>query len=163
MLLTRCKADRRLFLAAPTGRLDSWMKVSGDHSHKQLNIQLFWKVHTSHTAAWHLPQTRLSLIALAEGVRPAFRIYEFVFFYLQPSKQFCANGQNVSYVVSVQKSAGEKGKLCSTTRNYCTFLLPRKVKRVYLSAVNAAGKSSPTEVHIHHPKGKPDLFKYCML
>ncbi|KAK1895585.1 Granulocyte colony-stimulating factor receptor [Dissostichus eleginoides] len=48
---------------APTGRLDSWMKVSGDHLHKQLNIQLFWK----------------------------------------PSKQFRANGQNVSYIVSGKK------------------------------------------------------------
>ncbi|XP_028986143.1 granulocyte colony-stimulating factor receptor isoform X2 [Betta splendens] len=99
---------------APTGRLDSWTKAWADHTHKQLNIQLFWK----------------------------------------PSKQFRANGQNVSYIVSVQKAAGERGKVCATAGNHCTFQLPRKVRRVYLSAVNAAGRSSPTEVHIHHPKGR---------
>lgn len=33
------------FFAAPTGRLDWWIKVSGDHTHKQLNIHLFWKVY----------------------------------------------------------------------------------------------------------------------
>ncbi|TNN89110.1 Granulocyte colony-stimulating factor receptor [Liparis tanakae] len=52
--------------SAPTGRLDSWMRVSGDHTNKQLNVLLFWK----------------------------------------PSKQFRANGQNVSYIVSVKKLPG---------------------------------------------------------
>lgn len=33
------------FFAAPTGRLEWWMKVSEDHTHKQLNIHLFWKVY----------------------------------------------------------------------------------------------------------------------
>ncbi|XP_078108555.1 granulocyte colony-stimulating factor receptor isoform X2 [Sander vitreus] len=98
--------------SAPTGRLDSWMKASGDHMHKQLNIHLFWK----------------------------------------PSKQFRANAQNVSYIVSVKRLPGEKGKLCSTKGNYCTFKLPGKAKKVYLSAINAAGKSHPTEVRIYLPK-----------
>lgn len=35
------------FFPAPTGRLDWWMKVSGDPVHKQLNVNLFWKVHKS--------------------------------------------------------------------------------------------------------------------
>uniref|UniRef100_A0A3P8S9K8 Colony stimulating factor 3 receptor n=1 Tax=Amphiprion percula TaxID=161767 RepID=A0A3P8S9K8_AMPPE len=100
--------------SAPTGRLDSWMKVSEDHMPKQLSIHLFWK----------------------------------------PSKQFRANGQNVSYIVSVQKLPGEKGKLCSTRENYCTFQLPGRIKKVYLSAVNAAGKSSPTEVRIYQPTAR---------
>ncbi|KAG7216874.1 hypothetical protein INR49_001528 [Caranx melampygus] len=98
--------------SAPTGRLDSWVKLSGDHMHKRIKIHLFWK----------------------------------------PSKQFRANSQNVSYIVSAQKLPGEKGKVCSTAGNYCTFQLPRKAKRVYLSAVNAAGRSSPTEVRIYPPK-----------
>lgn len=98
--------------SAPTGRLDSWVKLSGDHMHKQIKIHLFWK----------------------------------------PSKQFRTNSQNVSYIVSVQKLPGEKGKVCSTAGNDCTFQLPRKAKRVYLSAVNAAGRSSPTEVRIYQPK-----------
>nr|XP_046254767.1 granulocyte colony-stimulating factor receptor [Scatophagus argus]XP_046254768.1 granulocyte colony-stimulating factor receptor [Scatophagus argus] len=98
--------------SAPTGCLDWWMNVSGDHMHKQLNIHLFWK----------------------------------------PSNQFHANSQNVSYVVSLQKVSGEKGKVCSTVENYCTFQLPRRAKKVYLSAVNAAGRSTPTEVQISLPK-----------
>ncbi|XP_035018900.1 granulocyte colony-stimulating factor receptor [Hippoglossus stenolepis] len=97
---------------APTGRLDWWMKLSGDPMHKQLNIHLFWK----------------------------------------PSKQFRANSQNVSYIVSVQKAPGEKGKLCATMGSYCTFQLPGRAKRVYLSAVNAVGKSPPTEVRIYKHK-----------
>ncbi|XP_069559935.1 granulocyte colony-stimulating factor receptor [Brachyistius frenatus] len=102
---------------APTGRLDSWMKLSRDHMLKQLNIHLFWK----------------------------------------PSKQFRANSQNVSYIVSVQKLPGEKGKVCSTRGNYCTFKVPGRAKKVYLSAVNAAGKSSPTEVRIYQPKARGGL------
>ncbi|XP_074509200.1 granulocyte colony-stimulating factor receptor-like isoform X1 [Sebastes fasciatus] len=70
----------------------------------------------------------------------------------KPSKQFQANGQNVSYVVSVKNLPGGNRKVCSIKGNYCTFQLPRKVKKVYLSAVNAAGKSSPTEVRIYLPK-----------
>ncbi|XP_040900935.1 granulocyte colony-stimulating factor receptor [Toxotes jaculatrix] len=97
--------------SAPTGRLDSWMKLSGDHMHKH-NIHLFWK----------------------------------------PSKQFRANSQNVSYIVSVQKLPGEKGKVCSTMGNYCRFQLHKKAKKVYLTAVNAAGKSLPTEVRIYQTK-----------
>ncbi|XP_019948150.2 granulocyte colony-stimulating factor receptor [Paralichthys olivaceus] len=96
--------------SAPTGRLDWWMKLSGDPMHKQLNIHLFWK----------------------------------------PSKQFRANSQNVSYIVSVQKPPG--GKVCATKGSYCTFQLPERAKKVYLSAVNAVGKSSPTEVRIYKPK-----------
>lgn len=98
--------------SAPTGRLDSWMKVSRESTPKQVNIHLFWK----------------------------------------PSKQFCANGQRVSYIVSVHKQNVEKGKVCYTRRNHCTMQLPKRVKKVYLTAVNSAGKSSPTEIRILHHK-----------
>lgn len=100
--------------SAPTGRLDSWMKVSKDNTDKQINIRLFWK----------------------------------------PSKQFRANGHSVSYIVSVQKQPSEKGTVCSTRGNHCTFQLPRRAKKVYLTAVNSAGKSSPTEVRILHHKDR---------
>lgn len=83
----------------------------------------------------------------------------FFSFFFQPSKQFRANGQNVSYVVSGQKLPNNKRKLCSTMGNYCTFQLPRRVKKVYLTAVNAAGKSNPTEVRVYLPKGKTDTLK----
>ncbi|XP_041649322.1 granulocyte colony-stimulating factor receptor isoform X2 [Cheilinus undulatus] len=70
----------------------------------------------------------------------------------KPSKQFHANSQNVSYSVSVSKLPSEKGKVCSTTGNYCSFQISRKERKVYLSAVNAAGRSPPTEVRIYSPK-----------
>ncbi|XP_019122695.2 granulocyte colony-stimulating factor receptor [Larimichthys crocea] len=98
--------------SAPTGRLDWWMKVSGNQKDKHLTIHLFWK----------------------------------------PSKQFRANSQNVSYVVSLQKLSGEKGQVCTTMANYCTIQLPKRAKKVYLSAVNAEGRSNPTEVRITLPR-----------
>ncbi|KAM9851693.1 granulocyte colony-stimulating factor receptor [Aulostomus maculatus] len=70
----------------------------------------------------------------------------------KPSKQFRPNGQNVSYVVSLQKAPSEKGLVCVTTGKYCTFQLPPRIKKVYLSAVNAAGISTPTEVPIYQLK-----------
>uniref|UniRef100_A0A3B3ZE06 Colony stimulating factor 3 receptor (granulocyte) n=1 Tax=Periophthalmus magnuspinnatus TaxID=409849 RepID=A0A3B3ZE06_9GOBI len=93
--------------SAPSGGLDSWMKVSGDHTHKQVSVHLFWK----------------------------------------PSKQFRANGQNVSYVVSRVKQPGERGQLCATVERYCTFQAPAKASKVYLSAVNAAGRSQAKSIH----------------
>lgn len=94
---------------APTGRLDSWMKVSGDHMHKQVSVHLFWK----------------------------------------PSKQFCANGQNVSYIVSRTRQPGERGQLCATAGRYCTFQAPARAN-VFLSAVNAAGRSEARELRIYN-------------
>lgn len=79
----------------------------------------------------------------------------------KPSKQFRANGQNVSYVVSLQK--GEKGQVCVTVGNYCSFQLPAKAKKVYVSAVNAAGKSTPTEVRIYTPKAHSALLGDIMV
>ncbi|XP_053183920.1 granulocyte colony-stimulating factor receptor [Scomber japonicus] len=99
--------------SAPTGRLDSWMKVSWDHMRKQLNIHLLWK----------------------------------------PSKQFRANSQNVSYIVSLQRV----GRVCSTAGNSCAFQLTGRPKKVYLSAVNAAGKSPLTEVPIYLPKARAPI------
>lgn len=94
--------------SAPTGHLDSWMKVSGDHTHKQVSVHLFWK----------------------------------------PSKQFRANGKNVSYVVSRTRRPGKRGQLCATARQYCAFQAPARVK-VYLSAVNAEGRSQPIGIRIN--------------
>ncbi|XP_037310513.2 granulocyte colony-stimulating factor receptor [Pungitius pungitius] len=70
-----------------------------------------------------------------------------VLLFWKPSKQFRANGQNVSYTVVGKRN----GKVCSTTRHYCAFRVSSRVKKVYLSAVNAVGKSSPTEVWIYPP------------
>uniref|UniRef100_A0A667Z0B2 Colony stimulating factor 3 receptor n=1 Tax=Myripristis murdjan TaxID=586833 RepID=A0A667Z0B2_9TELE len=97
---------------APTGRLDSWMKVSGDHKQKHLKVHLFWK----------------------------------------PSKQFRANSQNVSYIVSLQRLRGERRQVCFSLGHYCSFQLPTGAKKVFLFAMNAAGKSNPTEVPVFQQK-----------
>lgn len=85
--------------------------------------------------------------------------FQLCFLSFQPSKQFRANGQNVSYIVTGKKLPGVNGKVCSTKENYCTFQLPEKAKKVYLRAVNAAGKSPPTEVRIYRPKGNIKCLK----
>ncbi|KAM3873055.1 granulocyte colony-stimulating factor receptor [Diretmus argenteus] len=102
---------------APTGQLDSWMKVSGEHKQKELSVHLFWK----------------------------------------PSKQFRANGKNVSYTVSLRRLPGEKGQLCSTLGHYCAFQLSKGAKKVFLCAVNAAGKSCSTEVPVFQHKARTGL------
>lgn len=66
----------------------------------------------------------------------------------QACKRFRANSQNISYVVSDGKE-----RLCSTKWTNCTFQLTSKTAKWYLSAVNAAGKSKPTKVHMLVPKG----------
>ncbi|MEQ2272719.1 hypothetical protein XENORESO_008884 [Xenotaenia resolanae] len=70
----------------------------------------------------------------------------------KPSKLFRANGQNLSYVVSQQKSYGERWRMCSTSETCCSFQLSGRVRKVYLSAVNSAGKSPPTEIRVYQPK-----------
>ncbi|KAJ7985228.1 hypothetical protein DPEC_G00349910 [Dallia pectoralis] len=91
---------------APNGRLDSWLKVSGDHRQKHFGVDMFWKI----------------------------------------SKQFRANGKNLSYIVSVRKPRGER--LCVTQERHCSFRLPKGVWKVLLTARNAAGSSQPTEVPV---------------
>lgn len=145
----------KVFFSAPTGRLDWWMKVSRDNVHKQVNVNLFWKVHIYCSA----PVTKRCIhLVFSPGLEHISLIYLF-FLFPQRSKLFRANGQNVSYVVSMQKAAGPTGQLCSTLETYCTFQLPVEgKKKVYLSAVNAVGRSNPTEARILLPKGKPDSF-----
>ncbi|TNN02162.1 hypothetical protein fugu_009649, partial [Takifugu bimaculatus] len=82
-----------------------------------------------------------------------------VHLFWKASKWFRANSQNVSYVVSAQTQSGEREQLCSTRGNYCTFQLPAKPAKLYLNAVNRAGKSKPTKVHIHDPKGSFEPYK----
>ncbi|XP_077383116.1 granulocyte colony-stimulating factor receptor isoform X2 [Festucalex cinctus] len=96
---------------APTGALDTWMRVTGNLLHNQLKMLLFWK----------------------------------------PSERFRANSRNVSFVVSVQKALSKRAILCATAGNHCTFHVPKKAKKVYVIALNAAGKSNPTPVRIYHP------------
>ncbi|KAG5271419.1 hypothetical protein AALO_G00179530 [Alosa alosa] len=64
----------------------------------------------------------------------------------KPSKQFRANGKNVSYVVSLKKMSARR---CFTQGNHCTFKISKAAQKVYLKAVNAVGKSRPTEVPVY--------------
>ncbi|KAF6714996.1 Granulocyte colony-stimulating factor receptor [Oryzias melastigma] len=102
--------------SAPTGRLESWAKVSWYRKPTHLNISLFWK----------------------------------------PSKQFHANGQNISYSISRFQRAGQ-GILCKTIWKYCTFQLSARVKKVYLTAVNRAGKSPLTGIYIYPPQDRTTI------
>uniref|UniRef100_A0AAQ4PH88 Colony stimulating factor 3 receptor n=1 Tax=Gasterosteus aculeatus aculeatus TaxID=481459 RepID=A0AAQ4PH88_GASAC len=113
-----------------------------------------WSSSRSGVTLENAPSGRLDwwMKASWEGMEKQLNILLF----WKPSKQFRANGQNVSYAVSGKKLAGANGKVCSTTGNYCSFHLPRGVKKVYLSAVNAVGKSSPTEVN----RRKYDTLEY---
>ncbi|XP_056142284.1 granulocyte colony-stimulating factor receptor [Lampris incognitus] len=99
---------------APTGRLEVWMKATGEQRGRHLGKQLFWK----------------------------------------PSKQFRANGKNVSYIVSLQRLPGEKGQVCSTSGRCCSFQLLRGVRKVFLRAANAAGESNATEVPVLQRKAR---------
>ncbi|XP_019720892.1 granulocyte colony-stimulating factor receptor [Hippocampus comes] len=69
----------------------------------------------------------------------------------KPSARFRANGRNLSYVVSALRTLNKRGKLCATAGSHCTFHVPRKARKVYLVALNAAGRSSPTSVPIYRP------------
>ncbi|XP_041759596.2 granulocyte colony-stimulating factor receptor [Coregonus clupeaformis] len=66
----------------------------------------------------------------------------------KPSKQFRANGKILSYVVSLQRQPTKKLQLCVTLDSHCVFQLHRGARKVFLSAGNAAGASSPTEVEV---------------
>uniref|UniRef100_A0A3P9IVW5 Colony stimulating factor 3 receptor (granulocyte) n=1 Tax=Oryzias latipes TaxID=8090 RepID=A0A3P9IVW5_ORYLA len=74
----------------------------------------------------------------------------------KPSKQFNANGQNISYIIS-RSHKPQLGILCSTSWKYCTFPLSSRVKKVYLTAVNRAGKSPPTVIHIYPPQDQTTI------
>ncbi|XP_030639059.1 granulocyte colony-stimulating factor receptor, partial [Chanos chanos] len=63
------------------------------------------------------------------------------------TKQFRANGMNLSYIVSAQRRPA--WKLCETNENYCVFQLPKRAKLVYLTAKNSVGRSTPITVHIN--------------
>ncbi|XP_062848236.1 granulocyte colony-stimulating factor receptor [Trichomycterus rosablanca] len=91
-------------MSAPTGRLVTWLKLTGRLENRHQKAQLFWK----------------------------------------PSSHFRPNSMNVSYAISV------KGRnVCVTVQQYCSFQIPAGVRKFHLTAMNAKGKSWPTEVLVH--------------
>ncbi|XP_031432113.1 granulocyte colony-stimulating factor receptor [Clupea harengus] len=80
-------------------------------------------------------------LKVSEGQSSAHNTAELVW---KPSKQFRANGRTVYYVVSLAAS-----KICVTRESHCTFKIPKGAQKVYLTAVNPAGRSRPTEVPVY--------------
>ncbi|XP_057195732.1 granulocyte colony-stimulating factor receptor [Triplophysa rosa] len=70
--------------------------------------------------------------------------------YWKPSKHFRANGRIKSYTV---ESKEPKQILCDTRENHCSFNLSKWIRQVYLTASNADGSSTPTEVKVFGKKG----------
>ncbi|KAI5614156.1 granulocyte colony-stimulating factor receptor, partial [Silurus asotus] len=72
----------------------------------------------------------------------------------KPSLQFRPNSMNVSYTVSlIGEFTKKKETVCVTDQQHCSFQIHAKVKKVYLTTLNEAGKSNPTEVAVYRRRG----------
>ncbi|KAF5901443.1 granulocyte colony-stimulating factor receptor, partial [Clarias magur] len=70
------------------------------------------------------------------------------------SLQFRPNSMNVSYIVCQTKEPRKKNDiLCITAQQHCSFQISAKFKKLYLIAMNEAGKSHPTEVPVYRQGG----------
>ncbi|KAL4657560.1 granulocyte colony-stimulating factor receptor [Arapaima gigas] len=69
----------------------------------------------------------------------------------KPSNQFRANSRNISYQVFLLQNVDSRRRevVCNTQGDHCTFFLPPDVQKVYITAYNKAGRSSPTTVHVY--------------
>ncbi|CAM4696908.1 unnamed protein product [Leuciscus chuanchicus] len=70
--------------------------------------------------------------------------------YWKPSKNFRANGWDLSYTVESKET---KTTLCVTQKSNCSFNLNKWIKKVYLRATNAVGSSNYTQVPVYRKKG----------
>ncbi|NXT08648.1 CSF3R factor, partial [Prunella fulvescens] len=68
-----------------------------------------------------------------------------------------ANGRVLGYRVTLspRRRGRDPPSVCNTTHTQCNFSVPAATSRVYLSAYNAAGESTPTEVILLERKGQP--------
>lgn len=68
-----------------------------------------------------------------------------------------ANGRVLGYRVTLspRRKGRDPPSICNTTHTQCNFSVPAGTTRVYLSAYNSAGESSPTEVVLLERKGQP--------
>ncbi|XP_056448092.1 granulocyte colony-stimulating factor receptor [Gadus chalcogrammus] len=80
---------------------------------------------------------------MKEDEKDKHQAYHSVRLFWKPSRGFRPNGR-VSYVVTTD--TGGRQQLCSTAGSSCELRLRRRVKRVFLWALNSAGKSAPTLV-----------------
>ncbi|KAG9276441.1 granulocyte colony-stimulating factor receptor [Astyanax mexicanus] len=119
------------------------------------------RYHSSPWSEWSRPSVATTRMKAPTGRlvtwlkllgQPANRQYEAELLW-KPSLQFRANSMNVSYVVSFVRPPGRKEELCITDQQHCSFSIPVDIKRIHLTAVNKAGKSSPTDVTVYKWKG----------
>lgn len=94
--------------------------------------------------------------------QPANKQYEAELFW-KPSLPFRANSMNVSYIVSFVRPPGRKEDVCITDQQHCSFSIPVDIKKIHLTAVNIAGKSSPTEVTVYKWKGRGGIINLNVL
>lgn len=65
---------------------------------------------------------------------------------------------NVSYTVSLMGEFTKKKEIvCVTDQQHCTFQIHAKVRKVFLTAKNEAGKSNPTDVPLYRRRGSNSI------
>ncbi|CAL8249081.1 unnamed protein product [Lota lota] len=105
-------------------------------------------------SSWSLPQTGITLekapvgrldywMKVQEDEKDKHPAYHTVHLFWKPSSGFRSNGRVSSYRVTMVDGGRQ---VCSTAGSSCDLYLPRRVRRVFLWALNSAGKSSPTKV-----------------
>ncbi|CAL8288470.1 unnamed protein product [Merluccius merluccius] len=132
----------------------------------QYKVQIRACYQGSPWSGWSVPQTGITLekapvgrldywMKVPEekmGKLPASRN---VSLFWKLSSQFLSNGRLLSYVVSLAPGRDRvRDRVCSTAASSCDLHLSREVKKVYLSALNSAGVSFPTEVPLIPLRGK---------
>ncbi|XP_027005581.1 granulocyte colony-stimulating factor receptor [Tachysurus fulvidraco] len=110
-----------------------------------------WSNATVATTPMKAPTGRL--VTWLKLPRPEIRNQVAQLFW-KPSLQFRANSMNVSYIVSLMgEFTKKKETACVTVKQYCSFQIHAKVRKIYLTAMNEAGKSNPTEVSVYRRRG----------
>ncbi|KAG9334213.1 hypothetical protein JZ751_008461 [Albula glossodonta] len=87
-------------------------------------------------------------------LREQSQTHDAVQLFWKPSEQFRANGRNVWYHVYVNGPPG-KGRqetVCRVQGLHCQAVLRRGTRRVYITAQNSAGESSPTPVIVYQQR-----------
>lgn len=128
------------FFSAPTGRLDWWMKVSGDPVHKQLNVNLFWKVHKSHSLLgtchklMHFPFFFLQAEFARAALKISHSLIGFIFFsssssFLSGQNNFVPTDEMCHMLSGCKKRQVQRGDFAPPQRVTALSSFPGKPKR----------------------------------
>lgn len=134
-------------IAAPTGKLDAWWGAQLAGAEGRLEVQLRWKVSRGGRRAREMSG---HCLRSPQGPTPAHLART------QAPGQREANGRVLGYRVTLspRRKGRDPPSICNTTHTQCNFSVPAGTTRVYLSAYNSAGESSPTEVVLLERKGE---------